>query len=218
MTNRIRGHSGKQPEYHTNKSKFSARAQIIAAYRHITGLHSIPPEKGYWTLCNRQPSFPPDQEVTDEASEIVQLEHAGFLKKQQFFGIDNDLRNEGIIEDNRKDHPEAHWFDGDFLETIAEQYDIFNPAMVYFDGTRTIATKSCHVYVARVMELCPSKTVVAVNLMLCDGHSSKKFDPKILVEGVMKHIRNSQDWIVSDQYFPYKSKYVKMGTFVFTRK
>lgn len=198
-----------QPTYYKKEQKIHARSQIIAAYRTITGLQSIPDGKGYWTLCNLQPNLP--------GSEIVQLTESGLIQKNQFFGIDNDIKNEGIIEYNREQHPDANWFKGDWLDVIADNYDQFQPAIVHFDYTRTILKESCHVYVARTMDLCIPKTVVAVNLMLTDGHSSQRFDPKVLVEGVRKHLRNPQDWIASDQYFTYKSSRTEMGTFIFTR-
>ena len=182
----------------------------MESFRKITGLHAIPDGKQYWTLCNNQPD--------DPGSEIVQLVNAGFLKKSQFFGIDYDLEKKGIIDHNKRCHPEANWFEGDWLDVIAENYDNFNPAFVYLDATRTVLKNSCHVYVAKTMNWCPSQTVFAVNLMLSDGRSSKKFDPKILVEGVRKHLMKPNEWIVSEQYFSYKSSYTDMGIFVFARK
>jgi hypothetical protein len=198
-----------QPEYHTKERKIYARSQVIEAYRKITGQQSIPENKGYWTLCNKQPNEP--------GVEIVQLQEAGLIQKNQFFGVDNDIKNEGIIESNRVAHPDANWFKGDWLEVIADNFETFNPALVHLDYTKTVLKESCHVYVATTMNLCPEGTVVAVNLMLSDGHSSKLFDPKILIEGVRKHIRNPETWVASTQYFQYKSSRTEMGTFIFTR-
>lgn len=198
-----------QPTYHANPMKIRARCQIVEAYRKITGLDSIPENKGYWTLCNKQPNV--------DGAEIVQLVKSGFLKQNQFFGIDNDLKGEGIIEFNKQTHPKANWFQGDWLDVIENYFELFDPALVHFDYTKTVVKTSCHIYLAKTLNLCPSKTVVAANLMLSDGHSSRRFDPKILVESVLNYIRDPQEWIVSDRYFSYKSSRTEMGTFIFTR-
>ena len=199
-----------QPVYHANTVKIEARSQLVEAYRTITGLTKIPPHKGYWTLCNRQPDL--------EGSEIVQLVNAGLIEKQQFFGVDNDIRKEGIIEYNEGQHPEANWLCGDWLEVLEENYDIFDPSLIYMDYTRTVMRPSCHIYVARTINMCPSNTVIAVNLMLSDGHSRKRFDSKFFVEAVRKYVRDSQDWTVSEQFYSYKASRTEMGTFIFTRR
>jgi len=198
-----------QPDYCSNPVKMQARNQIVEAYRKSTGLNFVPKNKNYWTFCNKQPNI--------EGSEVVQLVKTGFITKNQFFGVDNDLKGEGIIEFNRSCHPEANWFQGDWLEVIEDNFELFNPALVFFDYTKTVVKTSCHIYLARTMNMCPSKTVVAANLMLSDGHSSKRFDPKILVESVINYLRDPQEWIVSDHYFSYKSSRTEMGTFIFTR-
>lgn len=199
-----------QPTYHSNPSKIKARWQLVEAYRKITGLSSVPKNKGYWTLCNKQPDA--------EGAEIVQLVSAGFIDKVQFFGIDNDIRNEGVIDSNRKAHPEANWFLGDWLEMIEDNFEVFNPALVYFDYTKSVTRASSHIYVARTLNYCPSGTVVGANLMLSDGHSSRRFSPSTLIESVGRYVRDPQDWLVSDQFYSYKSSRTEMGTFVFTRK
>lgn len=199
----------KQPIYHENAAKKQSRFQIMEAFKKITGLNAIPEDRQYWTLCNWQPDV--------AGSEIVQLVDANFLKKEQFFGIDYDMKKEGIIEHNKKCHPNANWFDGDFLETIEENYDLFKPALINLDGTQTVLKTNCHIYVARIMNICPEGTVFAVNLMLSDAHSSRKFSPKILVEGVRKKLYRPNDWQVLESYYPYKSSRTDMGTYVFVR-
>lgn len=171
----------KQPKYHTKTPKIRAREQIVSAYRQIFSRSAIPADRGYWTLCNWQPN--------SEGAEIVQLEKMGLLHSSQFFGVDYDLRNEGIIEHNKQCHPNANWFRGDWLEVIDENYYQFNPAIVCFDYTRTIMSLGCHLYLARTMDMCPVESMVAANLMLTDGHSSRQFDPKFLLEN-LKGFRN----------------------------
>jgi hypothetical protein len=197
----------KQPDYHSNSAKIKARQQLIHAYAKITGVNVLPKEKSYWTFCNKQPNT--------EGAEIVQLTQSGFITKSQFFGIDNDIKKEGVIEFNKKQHPEANWLCGDWLEVIEENFESFNPALVYFDYTKTVVKTGCHMYLAKTMNLCPPQTVVAANLMLSDGHSSKRFDSKILVESVGKYLRDPQEWVVSEQFYSYKASQTDMGTFFF---
>lgn len=196
-----------QPVYCQNDKKFKAREQIVSAYRQLTGTHSIPDNKNYWTLCNKQPDT--------EGSEINQLVDCGLIKKNQFYGVDYDLQNEGIIEFNKQEHPEANWYKGDWLKTIDENYELFNPAIVYFDCTRTVSTASS--YVAKTLDLCPERTMVVINLMLTTGHSSKQYDPGEWVKNLKKRLRLPNEWTLLDKYYQYKSSKTEMATYIFIR-
>lgn len=199
-----------QPEYYAKPEKIHARAELIFVYQNITGLNSIPSNKGFWSLCNKQPDT--------HGSEINQLTESGLIQKEQYFGVDNDVKDEGIIEFNQSQHPESNWFKGDWLDVIEENYELFNPAFVYFDYTKTVVRPSCHVYLARTMNMCPPGTVLAANLMLSDGHSSKRFRTEILVKSIRKHLMDPQDWLVTNQYFSYKASRTEMGTYIFLRE
>lgn len=195
-----------QPVYYTKIPKIEARKQVVGVYRKITGNQSIPDDRNYWTLCNWQPDV--------EGAEIVQLKKMGLLVDEQFFGIDNDIKEEGIIEHNKKCHPRANWFKGDWLEVIDEHYEKFKPSLVFFDYTRSVVVVSSHIIVARTMNMCPPGTMVAANLMLSDGHSKRKFDPNTLIENLGSHLRYS-DWQVLDRYYSYRSSQTDMATFIF---
>ena len=201
-------HSKEQPDYANNKYKFLARQQYISAYQKITGLSSIPSDRTYWTLCNKQPD--------SEGAEIVQLCNCGFLKKPQFFGIDAELRpsEQGIIEENRRCHPEANWFKGQWLDVIEDNWDLFNPALVYLDTIWTVMTNEAHRNIGKTMNMCPDDTVVVVNLTLQTGYDSRNFDPEYLSENLRKHVY--KDWKISDCY-KYTSKVVPMATYIFQR-
>ncbi len=196
-----------QPKYYSNASKSRARKQVVAAYRGITGRTSIPENRNYWTLCNRQPN-------TDGA-EIVQLVKCGLLQKKQFHGIDYDLKGEGIIPFNKQQHPEAYWFEGEWLDVIEQNYEIFKPALVYFDSTRTVVSVGGCVRLARTMNMCPAGTVIAANIMLSDGHSSRRFDPNLLIENLGPHLRSPKAWTVTDRYYAYKASQTEMATYIF---
>lgn len=193
-----------QPIYHESPIKINSRKQLINAYRKITGLHSIPDDKQYWTLAADQPD--------DPGSEIVQLTNAGLIRCHQFFGIDN---NKNIIENNQKVHPHANWYHGNWIDVLENNYDSFDPGFINFDCTWTAGNKTCQVDIARTMNLCPTNTVLAANIMLSDGHSKRRFEPKTIVEAIQLHLRQSDGWVCSNQYFPYCSSRTVMGTFVF---
>jgi hypothetical protein len=193
-----------QPVYHESAVKIGSRRQLIAAYRTITGIHSIPDDKQYWTLAANQPN--------DPGAEIVQLTAAGLIAHRQFVGIDDD---KGIIENNQKTHPHATWHHGEWMEVIEDNYDSFNPGFVNFDCTWTAVNKNCQIHIARTMNICPPSTVLAANVMLSDGHSKRRFDPKTIVEKIQSHLRNPGEWVCSSQYFPYCCSRTEMGTFVF---
>lgn len=197
-----------QPSYNNDVKKV-AREQIIATYRELTGLNSIPKDKSYWTFCNKQPN--------EDGYEIVQLVQTGLLEKYQFFGIDYDIKDEGIIEYNQQQHPEANWFKGEWLEVIEDNYERFNPAIVYFDYTKTVMTLECHLRLAKTMNMCPTNTMVAANLMLSDGHSSRRFDPNVLIENLGTHLRSPNEWIVLDKFYSYKASRTDMATYIFKR-
>jgi hypothetical protein len=198
-----------QPVY-DNFEKIKSREQIVQSYRDITGIFSIPKERGYWTFCRDQPN--------EDWAEIVQLVKCGLIDKSQFFGVDYDIKNEGFIEKNKENHPEANWFKGEWLQVIRDNYDRFNPALVFFDYTKTIATTACHIYLAKTMNMCPAGTVVAANLMLSDGHSSKRFDPNFLIENLGQHLLSDSDWQLKEKYYAYKGSQTEMGTYIFWRK
>jgi hypothetical protein len=165
-----------QPNYWELAPKIQARAENTVLYRRLTGAENIPPDRGYWTLCNLQPD--------KDGAEIVQLEKLGLLSKCQFHGVDRDAK---IIVENKRFHPEAMWYHGDWLDIIYS-VENFNPAFVYLDATNFAdGIKTMHL-VAATMHLCPENTVLVANLMLNDPRSSIRFDPKTLTENITRFI------------------------------
>lgn len=163
-----------QPNYSQLDPKFAARKENISLYRKLTGNHSIPVNKQYWTLCNYQP--------IEDGSEIEQLVNAGLLKREQFYGVD---RNEEIIRQNKIWHDDANWFAGEWLDVIKE-CESFNPSLVYLD---TCSFADHHVacdMTSRTMRLCPPETVLFVNVMGNDPRSKRQFDPQKLIDNIRK--------------------------------
>ena len=199
-------HHGHQPKYHLNAIKVQARNEVIAAYRRITGRQAIPPDRNYWTLCN----FQPDQ----EGSEIVQMVQAGLLTKRQFYGVDRDIDSEGVIRYNRSQHPNAHWFRGEWLATIYDNPDSFRPALVYFDSTQTI--KTVVPTLAETMDACPPDTVLAANIMLNIPQNGQVFNPNSLFSRLAEYLR-SPNWIPEPKCYCYRCSRTIMATYIFRR-
>ena len=112
------------------EAKAEARLTIVDSHRYVSGRKSI--EGTYWTLCYKQFLDAKDKKKHDPALlEINQLTRLGFLTKSQFVGIDNE-RFGKVIARNRKLHPEAYWFKGEFVDVIEEQADLFESAEVIY--------------------------------------------------------------------------------------
>jgi len=160
-----------QPHYWELPQKIAAREENAAVYRRLTGNHSIPKDKGYWTLCNEQPLNP--------GSEIEQNCRIGLIRKSQFFGVDRDQDKDGnplgLIDTNRRLHPEANWFRGDWVEVLRE-CDNFDPALIYLDSTSFADHIGTAKMTAFTMTFCQKGTVLLVNTMKNDPRSSIQFD------------------------------------------
>ena len=198
-----------QPIYYKLRPKLQAREQIVLKWRELTGLYSIPPDQQYWTLCNLQPNV--------AGSEIVELEKLDLLTKSQFYGVDYDFN---IIETNKVSHPEAHWFNGDLLDVIDDNYNTFRPALIYYDSIRTVITISSRIYLAQLLDMCVHPgIVVAANLMLSNGHSGARYNPHKFMEELAVNVCDFQKkWEVYSEYYNYKSSRTDMGTYILYRK
>lgn len=148
--------------FHTEIEKIQARAENIKLYRQLTGLKSIPKDRGYWTLCNIQEN--------KTGSEILQVERAGLATKQQFHGVD---KNVVLVTQNKLWHPTAHWYAGDWLEVI-EGCENFNPALIYLDTQSFVNMHIAAEMVSRTMMMCPPQTLLLANVMTNDPMRLKK--------------------------------------------
>jgi hypothetical protein len=198
-----------QPDYNNNSFKVHARRENIRLYRKLTSLKSIPANRGYWTLCNWQP--------TGRESEISQLIRSGLITKNQFFGVDRDA---AIIAQNRAWHPEAHWYAGEWLTSI-ECEDAFEPGMVYLDSTNFADHHAAIELVVGTMLRCPSGTVLLVNVMMNDPRSSRKFNSDKLIGSIVCRIPASELTKWDSQVINYDysmTGLTKMGTFAFHKR
>mgnify|MGYP003972714173 CR=1 FL=1 len=183
-----------QPEYYKSPYKLAARAENVEAYRKATGLQSIPIGREYWTLCSKQSQ--------DDGAEIVQLQNLGFLTKDQFHGVDWD---HDIIKENKREHPQAHWYEGDWIEVIESTE--FNPALVYLDSTSFADHKIALNLTVRTMFVCPHGTVLIANAMLNDPRSRKQFSKDKLIDDLRTEVPSIElsKWDTTVRNFQYSS-------------
>lgn len=113
------------------KKRASRIESILLPFRKFTrgGKRILPPGQ-YWTLCGQCTL---EDGSPASGSEIGQLTQLGFIKPEQFHGIDMDGK---IIRNNRRAYPEAAWTQGEFLETISQQMVLpdFHPQVIHFDS------------------------------------------------------------------------------------
>jgi hypothetical protein len=167
------------PEYSELEIKAHARLENIKKFKEFTGLTSIPPQKQYWTLCARQPKTP--------GAEIIQLVNEGFLSKKQFYGVDCD---QGIIDLNKQDHPEANWFCGQWDEVIEDKS--FDPAMVYLDTTSLAGHDVAVKMTVSTMLLVRAGTLLAVNVMLNNPRSKESFPQDLFIRFLSREFPSSE--------------------------
>ena len=149
--------------YERMEYKVQARKGLSLFYQKETKTKSIPEKKQYWTLCNIQ--------STSSKSEINQLSSMGLFKKSQFHGVD---RSEEIIQENIINHPEAHWYHGEWDSVIRGNSRTFDPAVIYLDLTSMAKTEAVLRTVNATMNLCDVDTFIFINVMLNNPR-----DPKI---------------------------------------
>lgn len=126
----------KKPNYVENsqwdciENVYAREKTIIELYRLLFQRDSIPKDRQYWTMCGAYFNFKQNRIVKGE---LVQLLKAGFIKPEQFYGVD---REQIIIDKNRELFPEIKWIHGDFEKSMLS-YSIsgnFNPAIINYDG------------------------------------------------------------------------------------
>ena len=199
-----------QPPYYDLEVKIAARKENIDIFRKITNLSSIPSNKIYLTLCNEQP---PDHEGT----EIVQLEKLGFLKKEQFYGIDRD---EHIIAKNKKWHPNAHWFCGEWVDVIKD-IDNKKLSVIYLDTTTFADNNTSANIVKSTMPLCPKGALLLINVMLSSPYDGRKFEPSDLINKINKNIPSFEldKWKREIPNYTYSATgKTKMITYIFVKE
>lgn len=192
--------------------KIDAREKCLIQYfRKESGIERIPPDRQLWSLCNKQSTKP--------TSEINQLVKAGLITKRQYYGVDRDIRN---IRNNKRNHPTAHWFHGEWNVILRKNKTLFRPALIFLDSTSMAGTSSLLQTVQKTMLMCPPGTFLFINLMLNNPR-----DPKVCYAPVsfMKKLYAAMHpdilrrWTYPGKCFVYNATgYTKMATYPLWRK
>lgn len=208
----------KQPNYNKSTNKFYARTSNQDIYHYLRNERKIAANQTYYTLCHRQDLSP--------GCELVQYEKTKFLKKPQFFGIDND---DELNEKNRKDHPEANFITGDWSSVIMQQ-EIFNPGMVYLDTIHFLHTPVAAKMLLRTMLRCKARTLIVANFLANNPRKGNKggdlFDENLLFKNMFEneHPNLFKDWNIDKRKnkfccvsYLYTTNKAKMRSYVFYR-
>lgn len=180
-----------QESQYENPEKLAARAENIAIYRTLTGLHSIPAGRQYWTLASLQ--------TTNAESEINQMVALSLCTKDQFVGVD---MVEALIAQNKVNHPDATWYTGDWRVVVEDSVrkETFRPALVYLDMTSMADSELTADITYRTMKAAPSGTVILVNVALTNPYNGHQTEIDALLEHVTEKMTDAEcsEWNLGD--------------------
>lgn len=141
----------------------------------------------------------------------------GLITKRQFHGVDRDSV---IISQNKLWHPNAHWYEGEWVNVINNVE--FNPGLVYLDTTSFADRRAAVREVAGTMLRCRQpQTVLLANVMLNDPRTQKALDSDALIASIKNSIppREFKRWSPTVENYDYASTgKTTMLTYVFHRE
>lgn len=176
---------------------------MVDIYRRLAHSERVPPGKHYWCLCGKQSARP--------NSEINQMVSLGLIRPDQFHGVDRSLE---IISRNRKIHPKAKFYCGEWLDILALQGSDFNPEMVYLDTQATAGDPVAPALTVPTMMLCPKGAVLFVNVALKRIYN-KKVKPEVFRDDLLlsTHSTEIDKWEFHD-CFTYEPSKTPMATYI----
>lgn len=184
--------------------KLLARLRNARYYRVLTGRDSLPSNKEYWTLCNRQ--------SLEETSEINQNIRLGLHTAEQFRGVDRD--DNKVMEMNRQDHPNAVFYTGEWDEIIMTEE--FNPGMIYLD-TENMSGRIALDLAAITMKACTEDVVLLVNVAQELGYKSTISTSEFINE-LSERVPDFLMWLPKSRKvhsYDYVSNRTLMRTYIF---
>lgn len=175
-----------------------------------TVLANGPVVNQYWSMAGL---------CTTPGCEVDQLLKAGFIRPQQFHGVEI---NRDIHDANVAVWPSLAWHHGDFFQ-VMRQYDCFKPSLVNADLLQTVDTAAD--YIARIVHLLePFDAVLIANFIM--EHRGYRCDPDHVLRRLsqcqqFRHAMRS-GWRYDTRCYLYdgtghRSRTV-MGTFVFRNR
>lgn len=189
--------------YKCHRKEQSRQDTIIDAYRKIFNIDSIPSDRQYWTLCNYQAD---EVGKIPEASEVGQLVKSGLLSFDQIYGVDF---YPNIIEHNKLHIPNSHWFNGELYDTILQNIDNFNPAIINIDlncmvnRSIKIATKILRL----IKELKFNNILIILNVMVTNPRRKNILTLSKLNDKFIEEFLNNDIFLLNaDGWNVYKNK------------
>lgn len=190
-------------EIFMREPKLLARWRNVRYYRALTHRPALPRNKEYWTLCNRQ--------SLDSTAEINQNVRLGLHTEAQFRGVDRD---DDLNILNRKDHPIAEFYTGEWDEVIMNE--AFNPAMIYLD-TENMSGRIALDLAAITMKACTDDVVLFVNVAQELGYKSTISTDEFIKE-LSDRVPDFTAWLPKSgkvHSYDYVSNRTLMRTYIF---
>jgi hypothetical protein len=194
-------------QFDYSQDKFEARRRNVEFFRNKTGLESIPHRQCYLTMCGRQ--------TEKDSSEILQLVNMGFISKKQYFGIDISKK---VIRENRRSHPEAKFFHGEWRDIISTQK--LRPALIYLDTTSFVGADNILELTEYTMIFCPIDTFLFINVMLNNPYSGEHLNEEEYIRKLNQFLTPSygEKFELETFCFIYSATgLTKMCTYIFRR-
>jgi len=139
--------------------KIESRERTIEAWMKIYNTSPLPYQ--YWCLCNEQ--------RLKEGYEIYQMNKAGLIAIDQFYGVDfPNKKGAKIIKENKKAIPQANWYCNDFYDQIHKNYDDKNffPSIINLDFNSMV--DECVRYSSKVLRLVDSMNMTSQSMVVCN--------------------------------------------------
>ena len=115
------------PSWSCPKKSKARLDTIISPYRSFIG-QSLPDKKQYWTMCGKSAS---DGGTLVRGCELYQVIQDKLITTyDQFHGVEID---KDIYNANKQLDCGAHWYCGDFYQTLIDNSKSFNPGIVNAD-------------------------------------------------------------------------------------
>jgi hypothetical protein len=183
---------------------------------------SLLPGKQYYTMCGRCADENGKLRV---GCELDQLLKAGFLKPQQFYGIEIDPEIHSL---NSGCHKKANWICGDFYFGMLRNLPSFNPGVVNIDTLQMPCTGIDNF--ATILSLLTENVdnvLVVVNFVMVNPHNPLiTSSPERIVELLQENHNyqyaiNKGNWIMHPSSYNYlggEHKQTPMATIIMVKK
>lgn len=179
---------------------------IILPYQKHFSRRVLPKGMQYWTLCGRSAHEKTHEKAGQivENCEFYQLVKSGFIKPEQFYGVESRPK---IAQDNPKAHASAHWLHGDLYKEMNKMHSAgtFRPGIINVDLV-SFPKKGSNLVADILVQTAslPHDLMIVANFVLKTRYHDKETPEDVLAqlkrqEGAMKYISASEEWTVMNK-------------------